>query len=289
MMNTPLNSLSLLTIGNSFSDSLKAYFPQVVESAGCELHLEAASHGGCELHRHWEYISNEERDGVYVMYQNHTKHLRDILASRPWDVVTIQQASHASWRRETYQPFANNICNYIHHYAPASEICIQQTWAYRLDDPRIMPGGAWGIDQDEMYRRLTENYRAVAAELGGLRIIPTGYAVQLARQQQPHAFVNYPPELLQTMTWPDLPDQAWALVGKMRWVKSIETGEMFIHRDTIHLNQRGEYLQACVWFAKLYHRPVSDITFIPDCIGDKDAAFLRGIAQQAVDSFKEQE
>jgi len=286
-MNKPLDSLSLLTIGNSFTDSLKAFFPQVVESAGCELYLEAASHGGCELHRHWEYISNEERDWVYMMYQNHTKRMKDILASRPWDVVTIQQASHASWRPETFQPFGRNIHAYIQRYAPTSEICIQQTWAYRADDPRIMPGGAWGIDQTEMYRRLTANYRKLSADLGGLRIIPTGCAVQLAREQQPHSFVNYPPELLQTLVWPDLPNQAWSLVGQMRWIKNPETGEMFIRRDTIHLNKRGEYLQACVWFAKLYGRPTSEITFVPDCIGDADAAFLRDIAQQAVDSFSE--
>ena len=52
----PRNSLKVLAIGNSFSESLNVYWPQVAESAGCTLHLEQASHGGCELHRHWNYI-----------------------------------------------------------------------------------------------------------------------------------------------------------------------------------------------------------------------------------------
>ena len=60
---------------------------------------------------------------------------------------------------------------------------------------------------------------------------------------------------------------------------------MVIHRDTIHLNERGKYMQACVWFAFLYHRKTSEVTFVPDCIGDEDALFLREMAQKAVDEF----
>ncbi|MBR5024755.1 MAG: hypothetical protein IKX48_06785 [Victivallales bacterium] len=41
-----LKSLSVLTIGNSFTDSLASYFQPVVESAGCELYFERANHGG---------------------------------------------------------------------------------------------------------------------------------------------------------------------------------------------------------------------------------------------------
>ena len=280
-----LKSLSVLTIGNSFTDSLASYFQPVVESAGCELYFERANHGGCELHRHWNYIENEERDRVFRMYQNYTHTMKEILQSRPWDIVTMQQASHASWRPETFEPFGTNIYNYVRTNAPSAEICIQQTWSYRKDDPRIMPGGEWGIDQTEMYNRLTANYRKLAADHGNLRIIPTGFAVQLARQNQPQAFVNYPPELLQQIVWPDLPAQAWSLVGTMRWAKNKETGKMVIHRDTIHLNERGKYMQACVWFAFLYHRKTSEVTFVPDCIGDEDAQFLREMAQKAVDEF----
>lgn len=278
-------SLSILTIGNSFTDSLTSFFQPVVESAGCELYFERANHGGCELHRHWNYIENEERDRVFRMYQNYTHTMKEILQSRAWDIVTIQQASHASWRPETFEPYGTNIYEYIRKNAPSAEVCIQQTWAYRLDNPHIIEGGDWGIDQTEMYKRLTANYRKLAADHGNLRIIPTGYAVQLARQNQPHAFVNYDPKLLDTLVWPDLPSQAWSLVGKMVWQKDQETGEMKIARDTIHLNKRGEYMQACVWFAFLYHRNTSEITFVPDCISDKDAEFLRKMAQKAVDEF----
>lgn len=283
-MSKPLDFLSILTIGNSFTDSLMSYFSSVVESAGCQLHFERANHGGCELHRHWSYIESEERDRVYRMYQNYTHTMKEILSSRPWDIVTIQQASHFSWRPETFQPFGKNIFDYIRLHAPSAEVCIQQTWSYRADDVRLMPGGEWGFDQDEMYRRLTANYRQLAADLGGLRIIPTGQAVQFARECQPHRFENYDPSLLERLVWPDLPGQAWSLVGRCWWAKDAE-GHLVIKRDTIHLNERGKYLQACVWFAFLFHRKTAEITFVPDCIDVDDATFLREMAQKAVDEF----
>jgi hypothetical protein len=279
------DKLKILTIGNSFADSLALYFPDVVASVpDCELHFERANHGGCELHRHWKYIDDEERDGVYSMYQDRRWKLREILAREPWDMVSIQQASPLSWRPESFQPFATNIHNHILTHAPQTEVVIQQTWSYREDDPRIMPGGEWAIDQNEMYERLTKNYCALAMELS-LRVIPTGYAVQLARAAQSEPFVNYDPALVTSLRWPDLPPQAGSLVGKIYWTKDAASGEMILVRDTTHLNQRGQYLQACVWFAFLYERPTSEISFVPDVIGARDAAFLREIAQQAVTEF----
>ena len=279
-----MQHLNLLTIGNSFTESLKAFLPDVAASAPeCELHLEGANHGGCELERHWKYITCEESDRVFSMYQDRRWKLREILSREKWDIVTIQQASHYSWRPETYQPYASNIVEYVRKYAPSAEIVIQQTWAYRADDPRLRPGGAWGFDQTEMYRRLTNAYLALSKDLG-LRVIPTGKAVQLYRQQEPNPFVPYSQEEFESMRWPDLPAQAGDVVGAMRWTKDPETGRMKIYRDCIHLNIRGQFLQACVWFAFLFGKNTSEITFKPDVLSDDDIESLKSIAQQAVDS-----
>ena len=277
--------LKILTIGNSFTVSLVFYSADVVKSAGYGILFDRANHGGCELRRHWSYIDFEERDSTAMMYQVPRVKLRDILMREPWDIVTIQQASHESWNPETYQPYASNIHAHVKKYAPQAEVVIQQTWSYRADDPRLMPGGAWGFDQDGMYERLTGAYRKLASELN-LRIIPTGYAVQLARRNQPFRFQNYDPAVLETLHWPDLPSQAGSIVGQMWWQKG-EDGELKIGRDTIHLNTRGQYLQACVWFAFLYGRRTSEITFVPKVIGDSDAEFLWKTAQKAVDEFEQ--
>ncbi len=303
------DSLKVLTIGNSFTDSLSTYFQPVVESAGCQLLFERANHGGCELHRHWSYIQSEEKDGVYRMYQDYRFKMREILAKQPWDVVTIQQASHMSWRPETYQPFANNIAAYVRQHAPQAELLIQQTWAYRADDGRFAPQGKWKYDeyairraaaegltltdeemtvtQDSMYADLTKAYRKLSQEMK-LRIIPTGFGVQCAREAEPTRFVNYDPALLTTLRWPDMPAQAGDIVGKLWWGKDEQSGELTLRRDTIHLNLRGEYMQACLWFAFLYEKPVSAVHFVPDSIGAGDAAMLRAAAQRAVDTFRQE-
>ena len=90
---------------------------------------------------------------------------------------------------------------------------------------------------------------------------------------------------MNTLRWPDLPPQASEVVGNIYWTKNAATGELEMKRDTIHLNVRGQYLQACVWFAALFGHKTSEVTFVPDTIGNRDAAFLREIAQKAVDEF----
>ena len=277
--------MNILTIGNSFTDSLELYFPTAVQSARCDLHFERANFGGCELARHWSYIEAEERDVRCRIYQGGRK-LRSILELRAWDVVTIQQASHDSWRPETFQPWAGNIIAYVKKHAPQAEVVIQQTWAYRADHPQLLPGSEWGVSQDEMYERLTENYTKLARDYK-LRIIPTGYAVQLTRRNSERKFVNYDPALIDTLAWPDLPPQAGDVVGQCSWRKNPDTGELYLNRDLIHLNPRGQYLQACVWFAMLYGKKVSEIRLVPAELANSDVKFLQETAQQAVDEFQQ--
>lgn len=277
--------MNILTIGNSFTDSLALYFPAAVQSARCDLHFERANFGGCELARHWSYIEAEERDVRCRIYQGGRK-LRSILELRAWDVVTIQQASHDSWRPETFQPWAGNIIAYVKKHAPRAEVVIQQTWAYRADHPQLLPGSEWGISQDEMYERLTANYTQLARDYK-LRIIPSGYAVQLTRRNSERKFANYDPALIDTLAWPDLPPQAGDVVGQCSWRKNPDTGELYLNRDLIHLNPRGQYLQACVWFAMLYGKKVSEIRLVPDELANSDVKFLQETAQQAVDEFQQ--
>ena len=164
---TSAKEIAVLTIGNSFAQSVFVYLPSIVKSApGCSLHLEGANLGGCSLSLHWRHISEEEKDPSVRRYRNGKSTLRQILQSRKWDIITIQQASHESWRPETYFPYAEKLRDYIKKYAPTAEICIQQTWSYRADDPRISKGGKWNIDQSEMFARAEKNYADAAKKLG---------------------------------------------------------------------------------------------------------------------------
>lgn len=62
---------------------------------------------------------------------------------------------------------------------------------------------------------------------------------------------------------------------------------MRIARDTIHLNDSGNYLQACVWFGFLFDKNPEEISFVPDTIGNSQAAKLRSIAARTLAEFRQ--
>ena len=271
--------MNILTIGNSFTWSLQKFFPAVVQAGGEKLNLKFMNFGGCELHRHWTYIEAERLNPGIGFY--HGERMDKVLSEGGWDVVTIQQASHASWRPETFEPHAGKIVEYVRRFAPRAEIVVQQTWAYRADHEQFRPGSEWGITQDAMHERLTGNYKSLASRYG-LRMIPTGYAVRLTRENGAVRFRPYDPALPGQLVWPDLPPQAGDVVGNISWGKGPD-GEMHLLRDLIHLNVRGQYLQACLWFAFLYGRSPEETAkyYLPEEIGNSDAAFLRRTAEEA--------
>ena len=273
--------LKILTIGNSFTWSLKRHFVKLVKSVeGCDVKIEFANFGGCELSRHWKYIQHEEADSSKRIYFDGKKKLREALAETKWDIVTIQQASHESWRPETYT-HAKDIVDYVKKYCPSAEIYIQQTWAYRADAPRLK---AWGFSQQEMYEKVADAYAKTAKALN-LKQIPSGYAVELARKELPTKFKPYTKEELASFYPPDVPKQAGDVVGSHFWSKN-KKGEMSLHSDTIHLNYYGEYLQACVWFAYLFDKSAEEVKYVPKNMSISTAKMFQKVADKAVKEYK---
>ena len=271
---SPRDEVKLLTIGNSFSRSLSRYLPLAAKSAGCKLTFENIYIGAAGLRKHWENMEREADDPDYKYFR--TWSYADKIKSRPWDFICIQQASHDSWRPETYMPYAKQMYDYIRELAPNAEIIMQQTWAYRPDDKRLRQ---WKIDQRKMYDGIVAACNQAAAELN-IRQVPVGTAVQLARETSP---VKYVPFNQADYQYPALPDMRGSYVGTIRWSKD----QKRLEGDAFHLNRQGEFLQACVWFAFLYNRPVSDIKLSPRGMSKEEAEFIKSVAQKAVDSFKQ--
>lgn len=298
----PGQDLKVLMIGNSFSICVGKNLPQIVNSIpGNSLTLASAYIGGCPLETHWKNIEAIEKnpdDPAGQAYQvniwssdpkqkmiERRGNVKELLTLEHWDVVTIQQASHCSPFYENYQPWADKLIAYIRAKAPQAKIVIQQTWAYRKDDARITELGtpSWGFDQAGMYERLTAAYRKLA-ETYSCPVIPVGLAVQLTRQNDSLKFKEATPAQKAALHWPDIPPQAGDPVGAYKWRKGAD-GELQIGADSIHLNERGEYLQACVWLAALYGIATEKIAYDSPTVGAEDCAFLRQMAQAAVDSF----
>lgn len=291
--------LRVLSIGNSFTASVCRQLPPMAAAEGFPLNYANLYIGGCPLRRHADNLAasaadpsfkpydlmaygfaREEglpADGVWVKASSN-----ELLARGGWDVVTVQQASHESWDYANYQPSGHAVVEAVRKACPGAEVVIQQTWAYRSDDDRLRPGGAWGFDQPEMAKRAFEAYDRFAADEGIARQIPVGRAVWISRRREVAPFKPYDAASLSRFRWPDLPPQAGDVVGRLSWRRNWDTGEMEIGRDTIHLNERGEYLQALVWFGFLSGRDPTTVSYVSPHVGDSDARFLRICARDAL-------
>ena len=288
--------MKLLCIGNSFTASLRSDLPAMAAAEGRELLFANLYIGGCPLRRHAENLEKSAADPSFKPYRaqcfgfpagsglegEFDASANELLARGDWDVVTVQQASHESWDYANYQPWGHAVVEAVRAACPRAEVVIQQTWAYRSDDDRLRPGGAWGFDQPGMADRVFAAYDRFAADEGIARQIPTGRAVWISRRRELAPFRPYGNADLAGYRWPDLPPQAGDVVGRLGWRRNWETGEMEIGRDTIHLNARGEYLQALVWFGFLFGVDPTTVSYVSSSVGDADARFLRLCARDAL-------
>ena len=177
-----------------------------------------------------------------------------MLKSDVWDVVTIQQVSHKSFKPETFHPHADKLIAIIRDHAPQAEIVVHQTWAYR-DDHKFW--GNTNFNTDVMYAGLRKTYDDFARE-AGFRLIPSGDAMETARR-----------------------DAAWGpyFAGEPRMARA----EKALHvNDAYHANVKGEYLQGCVWLAFLFNEKTSGNTFVPEGMTADEAAILQRIADEVV-------
>lgn len=225
-------SMRILSIGNSFSDDAQAFAHAIAQTGGEELEVCNLYIGGCSLQTHWENAQNGwdryqyNRNGEPVGLTN----LETGVLDGPWDVVTLQQASHDSGRYETYQPYLEQLADYVRERAPGARLMLHETWAYAWDSQH--PGfAAYGCDQRRMWDQVHAAYARAAFELGGIPVIPCGTAVQRARQEP--AF-----------------DEAY--------------GGKSLCRDGFHMHLTlGRYLLGAVWFAFLTGRSVLENGFVP--------------------------
>ena len=263
----------VLMIGNSFSICLLQHLPQVAADRGVELDLASLYIGGCSLKRHWE---NVEKDGddeykPYLFGRNRFGtftqgkiNVCDALRLAKWDIVTVQQASHESWKSESFHPYGDKLIAKIRELAPQAKIVVQETWSYTPWDKRLKK---WGIDQDEMYEKLHAAYGDFAQQ-HGLDVIPFGTAVQEWRRQLPvkytdHSFGG------DVVGGGNQDERDHFKRGLDGWAPAC---------DVFHLGRKGEYFQALVWAVKLFDVDVTEVDYRPTFVDEKEAKLMKEIA-----------
>lgn len=286
--------LKVLMIGNSFSQSVLGYLPILLKAdTGNKLTIANAYIGGCTLAYHMKNIKMLDEKPDHKPYTTNyplngqTKqpiwtNVKEMLNVEKWDIITIQQGSPSSWQEAHTEPHATELIAYIRKFQPDAEIVIQQTWSYRSDNPRL---DRWKMDQNKMYELLEKNYRALA-ERNKFRIIPMGHAVQLTRKYCKTPFVEPDAKAIAALTHPDTLTMGDDVVGaSYAWIKNKEGKMEYRRRDSIHLNDDGEYLQACVWYMFLFDKTAKDIPQIKKRLHPERAAELARIAEEALKTY----
>lgn len=205
--------IKVLAVGNSFSQDATAFLRHMALADGVDFRVAYLYIGGCSLERHYDNITNGKRDYEFRYYT--PEYVYEIiptsldfgLEAGDWDYVTVQQVSGKSGKYETFQPYADVLISHIRSKVPGAALKLHMTWSYRADTVDIENNGY--ASQTDMYEKIKAAY-ATFSEATGIRdIIPSGEAVQLARQ----TFM----------------------------------GDTF-NRDAIHLNDRGKIVAGYVWY-----------------------------------------
>jgi len=266
----------VLMIGNSFSICCLRHLPQVAADRGVDLDLASLYIGGCSLKRHWE---NAEKDGAehkgfrpyrfgrnrFGKFTESKMNVCEALRLAKWDIVTVQQASHDSWKPETYHPYGDRLIAKIRELAPQAKIVVQETWSYTPWDKRLK---SWKLDQDGMYERLHAAYAGFARPYG-LDVIPFGTAVQQWRRRLPVKYTerSFGGDVVGGRGQSDEDD--FKRTPDNTWVPN---------SDVFHLNEKGEYFQALVWAVHLFGADLTELEYRPDCVTEDEAKLMREIA-----------
>ena len=75
------------------------------------------------------------------------------------------------------------------------------------------------------------------------------------------------------------------VVGNFRWQEDKKTGKRVLRQDLIHLNPRGQYLQALVWYGFLFGADPEASTYEPKNISADEVALFKRLAKQAIAEF----
>lgn len=176
--------MNILSIGNSFSTDAQRYLHSIAKADGTHLCCHNLFIGGCSLSTHYGNMLSGEK--AYELEINGEStglnaSLEETLLSRDWDIITLQQVSNEAPFYETYQPYLDNIAEYVRIRVPKARLALQQTWAYEENSYRLNTELGYKHHQD-MFRDLEKAYSEAARAINADFVIPSGALFQMLIQ-----------------------------------------------------------------------------------------------------------
>lgn len=156
--------MNVLSIGNSFSQDAQRYLHRLAAKEGVHMHTVNLYIPGCPLRKH--YLNMLADKEAYLLeyngqYTQINVGIRQVLESLEWDVVTLQQASYFSAKKETYSPYIEELAAYVRKYCPRAKIYIHETWAYEDGCDRLRDAAGYNSAREMLFD--IQNAYALAA------------------------------------------------------------------------------------------------------------------------------
>ena len=196
--------IRVLCIGNSFSwDAVEQELVPLCTESGVEVEIHNLYYGGCSLQQHADFLlrdtaayshrvctnkANDQRlttnDQIRVIKD--TVSLRQALQDGTYDYISLQQASHDSGIRSSYEPWLSLLIDTVRAYQPRAQLCWLQTWAYSQDAthpayPRYHNSQSEMWDSIQACTKYVQEITTNPLTPNPLTLIPCGAAIQLAR------------------------------------------------------------------------------------------------------------
>ncbi len=137
-------SLTILTIGNSFSEDTLAYVYEIASELGVpDIFLGNLIAQEGTLVEHWENADTDKAaytyctngDGEWKSQESYK--MSDALTSCAWDYVVLQQESSLSGVESTYNDDLTNLVGYVKSLCPSAKLAWNMTWAYQEDSEKL--------------------------------------------------------------------------------------------------------------------------------------------------------
>lgn len=185
--------LKILSISNSFGLNTTNYIHEIAKSADVNIMTGNLYISGGLLKDHYDNMNENNKayrydllshiDGQTKDEQTDNVSIDEALAMEDWDYVYLNQASAQSGVYDTFQPYLNDIIDYVKDNLADIKIALMPTWSYysEFDDSRF---DKYDNDQLTMYKGIVSAYKESLSDVDFDLIIPVGTAIQNARTDE---------------------------------------------------------------------------------------------------------
>jgi len=179
------DTLRVLSVGNSFSLDALSYVPFIMKAVAPQVYLKLGvmyiGSGSLEIfykalntnafRYYWSYGAQPWDERLDVS-------MTETVLSQQWDVIVLQQQSNASRDYSTYQPYLNQIIDWLNE-----KVTWQHDYAWLITPsyPDNLPRLAPDTTSVQMFERIAHCVSLLQQDTGIQQLLPCGTAIQNAR------------------------------------------------------------------------------------------------------------